>query len=99
MCGIVGRHAVLEGGERVGILAVERDLDDGLQAVPEQRRQPVGRQQRDLALDQPRLPQPLHSPQAGRRRHVAVRGQLLVGEHGVTLERVQQAQVYRIDVL
>jgi hypothetical protein len=30
---------------------------------------------------------------------VAVRGQLLVGERGVTLERVQQAQVYRIDVL
>ena len=72
----VGRRALLEGGQMLGALAVQRDLDDRAQAVA----QPLVRQQRHAALDHAGLHQPAHAAQCGGRRHVRGGGQVLVGQ-------------------
>ena len=61
-------------------LPVERYLDDGLKTVSQQRRQPVGSEDRDLPLDEPRFAQPLDAAQAGRRRYMDALSQVLIAQ-------------------
>ncbi|MDT4858212.1 hypothetical protein FQZ97_926690 [compost metagenome] len=61
--------------------------------MAQHRGEPVGREQGDLALDEPFLAQALHAAQAGGRRDAHLGGQALVGLRGVVLERVEQLEV------
>jgi len=77
---------------------IQRNLDDGRQAMAQHRRQLVGAQDGNLSLDQPRVPQALDPPQAGGRRYVNLRGQVLVADGRVRLQRIEQAQVGIVDI-
>jgi acetyltransferase-like isoleucine patch superfamily enzyme len=90
--------ALLEGVQLLGALAVERNLHHRAQAVPQNGREAVGVQDRDLALDQPGIPQPLDAPQAGGRRHMHPCRQGQVAEAGVGLQGVQQPKIGFVDV-
>ena len=96
-------HGVIKHGPRlerlqpVGALAVQRNLDQRGQPGAQQRCQPVGVQHRDFAFDQPRVPQPLDAPQAGRRRHMHPLGQRLVAQAGIALQAFEQFEVNRIE--
>jgi hypothetical protein len=94
---VVG-DALLEGVQHFGALAVERNLHHRAQAVTQNGREAVGVQDRDLALDQPGLPQPLDAPQAGGWGHMHLRGQGEVAEGGVGLQGVQQPKIGFVDV-
>ncbi len=91
---VVRRHARFEGVERGGVLAVQRDLDHR----GEQGADPLGAEDRDLALDPARLAQPSHAPQAGGRGDMEALGQRLVALRGILLQGVQELKVGRIDV-
>jgi hypothetical protein len=92
------RDALLEGVQLLGALAVERNLHHRAQAMPQNGREAVGVQDRDLALDQPGIPQPLDAPQAGGWRHMHLRRQGQVAEGGVGLQGVQQPKIGFVDV-
>jgi hypothetical protein len=94
---VVG-DALLEGVQLLGALAVERNLHHRAQAVPQNGREAVGVQDRDLALDQPGIPQPLDAPQAGGWRHMHLRRQGQVAEGGVGLQGVQQPKIGFVDI-
>jgi hypothetical protein len=82
----------------LGALAVERNLHHRAQAVTQNGCEAVGIQDRDLALDQPGIPQPLDAAQAGGRRHMHPCRQGQVAEGSVGLQGVQQPKIGFVDV-
>ncbi len=93
----VGNNPRLEGLLFFLPLALQRDLHHGLQAMPQQGREPVGAEDGDLTLDQARIAQPLDPAKAGRRRYVHPPRQVLVAERCVDLELIEQGQVDAVE--
>ena len=92
---ILGHGARLEGGERFGRLAVERDFDDGGEAVARARcgDRIATRRSTIAGVDES-----LHAAQAGRRRDVHLRCERLVGQGGVGLQQLQDSQIDGVEV-
>ncbi|MEN9475851.1 MAG: hypothetical protein RIS48_2573 [Pseudomonadota bacterium] len=89
----VGDDAGLESVELLLALAVQADLDQRGQAMTQHGGQPVGLQQRDLALDHPQLDQAPHPAQAGRGRNTQALGQGLIRARSIALQFGQQPEV------
>ena len=91
--GRLGDRSRLELGQRLGRLAIERDLDDRRQPMAQR----LGREQRNAALDDAGFDERLDAAQAGGGRGVDLLREGLVGERGVALEVVEDLEIDRVD--
>ena len=84
--------------QRLGVLALQRHLDQGLQARPLHRAEGLRGEDGHLLLQHAALPQPFDPAQTGGGRDAHGGGQRLVAAAGIGLQKGEQLQVDGIEI-
>jgi hypothetical protein len=89
----------LKGVQVFAALPVQRDFDQGAQAVAQAGGQFVGAQHRHLPLNPAALGQPFDAAKASGGRHVHPLGQCHIADAGIVLQGVEQLQVDGVEFI